>query len=236
MKSIALAVLLSTGFCHAAFETWTSKDGRTAELNLIKVTETGGEKSGAFKTKDGTSVNIKVSQLADADAAKLAAWKDPNAKPVALPSKFDELLDGNLVKLQNDSLKSYVLAAKPTKYYLFYYTASWCGPCHRFTPSLVEFYNTRKPKSDAFEVVLITSDQSEDAMEKYAKEMKMPWPQLKLSKTNSFKQSTKLGGSGIPCLVLTDLDGKVIKHSYEGGKYIGPTPVMNELGKLLTTP
>ena len=57
----------------------------------------------------------------------------------AKPSVFDDVLDGNLVKLEGKSLKKFEQTKRPEKYYVFYYTASWCGPCQQFTPSLVEF-------------------------------------------------------------------------------------------------
>ena len=146
---------------------------------------------------------------------------------------FDDILDGNLVSLQGKSLKRFDATSKPTKYYLFYYTASWCGPCQKFTPSLVEFYNAHKPKSDQFEIVLITSDSDEGDMESYAKDKEMKWPHLKMSKVEKFRKEFKHPGGGIPNLVLTDLQGKIIKASYEGSDYKGPTVVMNHLGSLL---
>jgi len=84
-----------------------------------------------------------------------------------------------------------------------------------------------------FEVILITSDNDEKAMDGYAAEMKMPWPQLKLAKTAKFKQEFHHPGGGIPNLVLTDLQGDLIKTSYEGATYVGPTVVMNHLETLL---
>jgi thiol-disulfide isomerase/thioredoxin len=155
------------------------------------------------------------------------------AAAAGTPSVFDKALDGNLVKLDGKSLKRHSDPVRPAKYYLFYYTASWCGPCHKFTPSLVKFYDEYRPKSNDFEVVLITSDSDEGAMEEYTAEFKMQWPQLKLSKADRFKKDFKHPGTGIPNLVLTDTEGKLIKTSYVDGKYMGPASVMNHLESLL---
>ena len=202
--------LLIGGFlvssAHAEFRTWTRNDGKTAELDLISVSDINGEESGEFKMRDGRSVTLKASLLSEADAKLLAEWKPAAPEPAAEPSVFDDILDGNLVKLKGKSLKSFKDLQKPAKYYVFYYTASWCGPCHRFTPSLVEFYE--KHKNDNFEVVLITSDSDEDDMEEYAAEMKMPWPQLKLKKAAAFKKEFKHGVTGIPSVIVCELDGK----------------------------
>ena len=219
-------------------ETWTNKQGKSVELELVKVTDKDGEVTGEFRMPNGRSATIKASDLIEADAKRLVDAKSVvaagTAVPVtATPSVFDKVFEGDLVKLSGKSLKTCKDATKPTKYYLFYYTASWCGPCHKFTPSLVEFYNKHKPGSDEFELVLITSDSEEGAMEEYAAEMKMPWPQLKLSRTEKFKKEFKYPGGGIPNLVLTDTAGKLLKGSYEGANYVGPNVVMNHLATLL---
>jgi len=222
----------------AGFETWTSKDGKPAELELVSVSESGGEKTGEFKMKSGKTVSIKAAALSEADAQRLADWKPEGAPATgdaaaSTTSAFDKALDGNLVKLDGKSLKRHSDPVRPSKYYLFYYTASWCGPCHKFTPSLVKFYDDYRPKGNDFEVVLITSDSDEGAMEEYAAEFKMQWPQLKLSKADRFKKEFKHPGTGIPNLVLTDTEGKLIKTSYVDGKYMGPASVMNHLESLL---
>ncbi len=97
----------------------------------------------------------------------------------------------------------------------------------------MDFYNANKPGNDEFEVILVTSDSDEEAMEKYAADKKMPWPQLKLSKVEGFKKTFKHPGTGIPNLVLTDISGKLLKTSYEGDTYVGPSVVMTHLGTLL---
>ncbi len=238
MKKTILLSMLLAGVSFAGFEKWTNKDGKAAELELVKVTEVGGEKSGEFKMRNGKTITLKASNLAEADAKRLADWKpaadtDKEAAATGAASVFDDILDGNLVKLEGKSLKKYELTAKPAKYYLFYYTASWCGPCQKFTPSLVEFYDKYKAKSSDFEIVLITSDSDEKDMEGYAVEKKMMWPQLKLSKVEKFTKEFKHPGGGIPNLVLTSLDGTIIKGSYEGTEYKGPYVVMQHLESLL---
>ena len=213
MKSIpTIAIAFSLVLpLHAAFENWTNKEGKTAQLELVEVTGEEGAKSGVFKMRNGRKVTIKAEDLAEEDAKRLAEWKPAAAEPeaaVGKPSVFDDVLDGNLVILDGKKLKKHELAAKPTDYYVFYYTASWCPPCQAFTPSLVDFYN--KNKNAKFELVLITSDDSEDAMEGYAAEKKMPWPQLKQSKADTFKGKFDHGVRGIPSVIVCDLEGKIV--------------------------
>ncbi len=206
MKKIICLSLICAGVSCAAFEKWTNNDGKTAELELVKVVENGDGKTGEFKMRSGKVVMLKASDLSEDAAARLAAWAPPAPVIEGKPSVFDKVLDGNLVKLDGKSLKKFDLTERPKKYYVFYYTASWCGPCQQFTPSLVDFY--KKHKSDKFELVLITSDKDEDSMEDYAAKKKMPWPQLKLKKVEDFSKEFPHGVSGIPSIVVCDLEGK----------------------------
>lgn len=206
-KTILLSLVFSAFLSSAHGETWTSADGRAATMTLVEVTEENGEKVGKFKLRNGKTVSVKASGLSDDDAKRLAEWVDPNApEPTGPESVFDETLEGNLVRLDGKSLKKCEDATKPAKFYVFYYTASWCPPCQAFTPSLVKWYNDNK--NDNFELVLITSDRDEDSMEGYAKDKKMPWPQLELKKASKFKGKFNHGVTGIPSLIVCDLEGE----------------------------
>lgn len=229
-KYLILTTALMTSTLHAEVRTWTNSDGKTASLELISTSGEGDDIIGTFKMRNGQTVELAAADLAEADAELLKAWK-PEGE--AVPSVFDKMLDGNLEKLDGKSLKRFTLENKPTKYYLFYYTASWCGPCQRFTPALVKFYEENKASSDEFEIILVSSDRDEKAMEGYAVDKKMNWPHLKLSKSSDFKKEFKHPGRGIPNLVLTDLEGNLLKTSYEGDEYKGPTVVMNHLAELI---
>jgi nucleoredoxin len=209
MKAVILPIVAVSlaATAMAEFRTWTRNDGKTAELELVSVAVSGDEKVGQFKMQDGRTVSLNASTLSEADAKILADWK-PASDPVAAGSSsvFDDILDGKLVKLNGKSLKSLKDFQKPAKFYVFYYTASWCGPCHQFTPSLVEFY--KENKNENFEIVLISSDKEENAMEEYAAEKEMPWPQLKFDQVDDFKKDFKHGVAGIPSVIVCDLAGK----------------------------
>lgn len=207
---IALSLVLPLS---AAFEPWTNKEGKTVQLELLEVTGEGDAKAGVFKMQNGRKATIKAADLAEADAKRLAEWKPAAAEPEVAksePSVFDEILDGNLVKLDGKKLKKHEPEFKPTQYYVFYYTASWCGPCQAFTPSLVEFYN--KHKNDKFQLVLISSDDNEEDMEGYAVSKNMPWPQLKQAKVASFKKKFGHGVAGIPSVIVCDLQGEIVSR------------------------
>jgi nucleoredoxin len=211
MKKTILLSILMAGVSFAGFEKWTNKDGKAADLELVKVTETAGVKTGEFKMRNGKTISLKATDLSEADAKRLDEWKPAataEATPAAAPSVFDKLLEGDLIKVDGKKVSRAKDVAKPEKYYVFYYSASWCQPCQKFTPSLVEFYN--KSKNASFEVYFISSDTVEADMEGYMKEKSMPWPALKLGKVEKFKKEINHGVDGIPFIAIVKPDGTVV--------------------------
>lgn len=206
----------------AEFKTWTNKEGEAATLKLVEVAEVDGEKVGKFMLPNGKWSTIRQSQLSEEDAQRLANWQP---MPDGAASVFDEFLWGKLVALKGQSLEAVSVRRKPAKYYVFYYTASWCGPCQRFTPSLVDWYE--KNKNDNFEIFLISSDRDQKAMEGYTKSKKMPWPHLAFEHVKAFKGEFREthGVRGIPSLIVCDAEGKVL------GNYRSMLPQLTEMVK-----
>jgi thiol-disulfide isomerase/thioredoxin len=118
------------------------------------------------------------------------------------------------------------------KYIALYFGAGWCGPCHKFTPELVSFYQEMKPKYPEFEVVFMSRDTSAVEMQQYMAEMHMPWPALRYDAVK-FSTLNSLCGPGIPSLVLIDRRGQMLSSSFEGGNYLGPQKVLTDLRKRL---
>ena len=126
--------------------------------------------------------------------------------------------------------KASKLDLKSKDYFLVYYSASWCPPCRKFTPKLVDYYN-KHAKSDNFELIFVSSDRSDDASEKYMQDYKMPWPAVKLNKMK-YVDLKKYAGRGIPSLVLFNKKGEILAQSYVDGKYMGPSVALNKLDQL----
>jgi nucleoredoxin len=145
-------------------------------------------------------------------------------------------LKGDLVALKGKHVGSFDDASLAnTKYFAIYYSASWCGPCRKFTPELVKWYNEQKPKHSEFELIFVGHDFDEKAMDAYMTGDDMPWPALKFSKIKSNKSVTHYCGKGIPCLVFVDAEGKILADSYVDGQYVGPHHVLTEIDKTLAT-
>jgi nucleoredoxin len=119
-----------------------------------------------------------------------------------------------------------------TDFTLLYFSAHWCGPCRSFTPQLVKFYN-EKQGGYLFQVLFISSDNSDLEMKNYMKEDHMPWPAVIYHSEARKMLKLQYGGSGIPQLVLLDKNGNLLADSFKGKKYLGPQHVLNELDTLL---
>ncbi|TKY58652.1 nucleoredoxin 1 [Spatholobus suberectus] len=112
----------------------------------------------------------------------------------------DFLLRNNGDQVKIDSLKGKKLG--------LYFSASWCGPCRSFTPTLVEVYNEVATKGD-FEVIFVTADKDDESFNSYFS--KMPWLAIPFSDSEARSSLKELFHvRGIPHLALLDETGKVV--------------------------
>ncbi|KAF9626713.1 hypothetical protein IFM89_038887 [Coptis chinensis] len=129
-----------------------------------------------------------------------------------------------LVRNNGDQVKINDLSGKTIG---LYFSASWCGPCRRFTPKLIEVYNELSSKND-IEIVFVSADRDDEAFNGYFS--KMPWLAIPLSDSDSEtgeKLNELFGVDGIPCLVIIDGSGKVL--SDDGAAYLAIRAEIEEL-------
>lgn len=217
-----------------ADDIWHSRGGRQVEGRLAEVYGSVLLISG----KQYTSF-VPIDSLTDEELQRVAAFLA--AKP-ATPStwgtsqaKVTTALRPKLKTLRDDKLAAYDPSSQPEPdVYLFYYSAGWCGPCHRFTPDLVEAYQRLKETMPGrCEVIFVSSDQSSYEQVKYVREYSMPWPALQYSSVGNLPIVDRYAGEGIPCLVAVTREGDLIFHSYRGKEYIGPREVLKSTENLL---
>ena len=132
-------------------------------------------------------------------------------EPVLLPS--------TLLDQKGDKVSAAVLEGK---FVGLYFSASWCGPCRAFTPSLIKF---REAHKNDFEVILVGADGSPKAQANYMKKYKMPW----LALTNRSREATQirksLGVPHIPYLVIWIPIGKSSARTEERNCPLGRSGV-----------
>jgi nucleoredoxin len=164
-------------------------------------------------------------QLARARAA--APSRSDTANVLAAQFKDDLVFwkNGSLARFDDQPLAQKKLIA-------LYFSAHWCGPCRKFTPQLVEFYNRVAPQHPEFEIVFVSGDRTLFGMETYMRDAQMPWPAIDFAKLPGKAALKKYAGESIPCLVLVDAGGKVISDTYAGQNYVGPEKVLADLNTI----
>jgi nucleoredoxin len=163
---------------------------------------------------------------------------DAAARPsVSGPNAIHELVKGDLVSFHNGALGHFddeTLDRK--KLIALYFSAHWCAPCRKFTPTLVDYYNRVATQHPEFEIIFVSLDKSQFAFETYLREANMPWPAIDYQKLAGKDGIRKYAGDAIPCLVLVDQTGKVISDSFAGKEYVGPGKVLTDLDAIFAAP
>ena len=93
--------------------------------------------------------------------------------------------------------------------------ASWCGPCRREMPTVVEAYN-RYHASKGFNVVGVSFDDKLDRWKDGVKQLGMAWPQMSDLKGWKCAANEVYGVSSIPSNVLVDPQGKIVASDLRG--------------------
>jgi len=165
----------------------------------------------------------------------VAPKANPPAPAAYVPANaIERALAGKLVHLENGALRPFDAARLAgVKFYAIYYSASWCAPCREFTPGLVDAYGKIRALYPEFEVVLVNADRSAADMAAYVRDDRMAWPALRWDAIQGAREITRYAGSGIPCLVLVDENGKVLSDTNRWGSYVGPDAVVEDAWKIL---
>lgn len=143
-------------------------------------------------------------------------------------------LQGMLVHCHNGSVVAADEdATAKKKLFLFYFSAHWCGPCRKFTPQLVAYYNRTVQQHPEVEVVFYSFDHSAAEMESYMREANMPWLALDYGRRQEKQTLADTAGEAIPALVLADSAGNILSKTAVDGKYLGPQKVLADLDAIL---
>jgi len=129
-------------------------------------------------------------------------------------------LPGKFMDIQGTTLagKAFDWNSYRGKVVLIDFWATWCGPCIKELPNVIENY--RKYHDQGFEVVGISLDEDKRLVEEFQAERKIPWVTL-LEKNPDLRGWNnplveKYGISGIPAAILVDKEGKVVSLAAHG--------------------
>lgn len=212
--------LIALGTASAETRQWTNAEGKSITGELKSVT---GDT--ATLLVGGRTFDIPVSSLSAADQTYIKEWQAAASGTSVDPAKaYDtpvmKALESGLVKLDGGKLDAFTLA-NPEKIEVvaFYSSASWCGPCHAFTPELARAYGRLKKKYDNFELFLLSADNDRPSWEGYVKEYKMPFPAIDFD-VASGKGALQAGRNSnfIPSIHILAGDGTVLDDASAGAR------------------
>jgi peroxiredoxin len=112
----------------------------------------------------------------------------------------------------NDSTgKGVALSSFHGKYVLLDFWASWCGPCRRENPNVVETYKKYKDKN--FTILGVSLDENKASWEKAIAEDGLAWNHVSDLKGWSNAVAAEYGVKAIPTNYLLDPTGKILAHN-----------------------
>ncbi|KAF4675410.1 hypothetical protein FOL46_001704 [Perkinsus olseni] len=145
---------------------------------------------------------------------RTAVADDPTGEDLPwVPKPITELLPRTFVDKDGKEITKESLAGKHLG---LYFSAHWCPPCKKFTPTLTSWYNHTRPKlADKFEIIFVSSDNSQEEYNEYLSTM--PWPAVPFSQQAAKGALEKaVGVNGIPTLAIVSPEGALITTNGRG--------------------
>ena len=136
-----------------------------------------------------------------------------NVEKMKATAVGQEFTDFEMLTPEGKSVKLSDFVGKG-KVVLVDFWASWCGPCRREMPNLVEAYKQYKGKN--FEIVGVSLDQNGEAWKNAIKQLDITWPQMSDLKYWECEGARLYAVSSIPHTVLIDAEGTIIARGLHG--------------------
>ncbi|MBR3566448.1 MAG: AhpC/TSA family protein [Paludibacteraceae bacterium] len=105
-----------------------------------------------------------------------------------------------------------------TDYVLVDFWASWCGPCRRAMPALVELYEQNRDNG-RLEIVGISLDTDPDKWQNAISNLGLAWKHMSDMKGWKSEAAEKYGVYAIPNTLLIDRNGKIVARNLEPEEY-----------------
>jgi peroxiredoxin len=118
------------------------------------------------------------------------------------------------ISLPDTEGKTVKLSSFRGKYVLVDFWASWCGPCRRENPNVVQAYNQFKNKN--FTILGVSLDRQKEPWEKAIVDDNLNWTHISDLKFWQSEVVPVYQVESIPFNVLVDPDGKVVAENLRG--------------------
>lgn len=109
---------------------------------------------------------------------------------------------------------SYALSKLRGKYVLVDFWASWCGPCRRENPNVVNMY--KKYNNKGFEILGVSLDRDAGAWKKAIEQDGLTWRHISDLKGWQSEHAKLYSVNSIPQTLLLDKEGKIIQRNLRG--------------------
>lgn len=208
-----------------------------SKLYLVSSTEADEAKRREIEIAESRAAQVEQDRQQNALLqSRAAARRAPVTTPVTNQTPIVETVRTKLVRCHDGTIsRADGSELEKKKLVALYYSAHWCGPCRRFTPQLVDYYNRVSQAHPEFEIIFVSCDRSHFGWENYIQETRMPWLAVDFDQLGTLGELKKMGGDSIPSLLVLDEAGHVIVSSYNGDKYVGPQNVLARLDKIFAS-
>ena len=172
--------------------------------------------SSAFAAGLNDKLSDQHPQLSDAETQQLIAQLQREIQARRIRPSVEVGQEAPEIAQQTPEGEIMKLSDFRGKYVLVDFWASWCGPCRKENPYVVEVYNKYKEKG--FEIFGVSLDRNKESWLKAIEKDGLTWSQVSDLKYWKNEAAQTYGVRGIPFTVLVDPEGKVAALSLRGSR------------------